>query len=114
MSYHGRSRLLRVNVHSLGVEQSISMAFEKSAEVVVGMVPKDRINQAKEPASSVLWREESQQMIGEQESQAISHEVRGEVGNQSAQIEERQSTQAQEQMRALTHNLMEGSVNPRI
>jgi RNA-directed DNA polymerase len=83
------------------------MAFEKSAEVVVGMVPKDRINQAKEPASSVLWREESQQMIAEQKSQTISPEVRGEAGSQSAQIEEQQSPQAQEQVRALRQNLME-------
>ena len=84
------------------------MATEKSAEVVVGMVPKDRINQAKEPASSVLWREELQKMITDQQKrQVISHEVRGEAGSQSAQIEEQQSTQAQEQMRALRQNLME-------
>ncbi len=46
-------------------------------------------------------------MIAEQKSQTISHEVRGEAGSQSAQIEEQQSPQAQEQMRALRQNLME-------
>lgn len=72
------------------------------------MVPKDRINQVKEPASLVLWREESQKMIVDQQKrQAIGHEVRGAVGNQSAQLGERQSTQTQEQMRALRQNLME-------
>jgi len=46
-------------------------------------------------------------MIAEQKSQTINPEVRGAVGNQSAQIEAQQSPQALEQMRALTQNLME-------
>jgi RNA-directed DNA polymerase len=46
-------------------------------------------------------------MVVDQKRQAISHEVSGEVGNQSAQIEERQATQASGQTRALTQNLME-------
>jgi RNA-directed DNA polymerase len=55
----------------------------------------------------VLRRVELQEMTAEQKSQAINPEVRGEVGNQSAQIEAQQSPQALEQMRALTQNLME-------
>ncbi len=43
----------------------------------------------------------------QQKRQVISFEVRGEAGSQSAQIEEQQSTQVQEQMRALKQNLME-------
>jgi RNA-directed DNA polymerase len=52
-------------------------------------------------------------MIAEQEkSQTIVLEVRGAVENQSAQIESQQSTQAHEQMRALTQNLMERICEP--
>ncbi len=51
-------------------------------------------------------------MITDQKKrQVISHEVRGAARSQSAQIEEQQSTQAQEQMRALRQNLMERIVD---
>ena len=112
VAHHGRSRLLRT-LCLQGVEQSKLSAGEKSAEVVVGATPKDQIITSRKQQTHVLWREESQKMIADQNKrQATSHEVRGKAVSQSAQIEERQSTQGHGQMRALEQNLMEKICEP--
>jgi len=92
--------VVAMNVRSLAYEQS---DVDDNREVSRGRSRHgaEGPNQSSQgTASSVLWRGVAE-MIAEQKSQTISHEVRGKAGSQSAQIEEQQSPQAQEQMRAL-------------